>query len=181
MLKAPQRLWKPQAGRQKASRRRTGGCTDTAVGFDPTRPLEFCNCDARTDRPPHRSRRRTRRTGHPGVRRTYPAARVRPVGAGVARLQAAPAAGVRLRTRAKAVWIRACRAVARVGDARLRASRRFGAAAFACERRAKAGEPKFHQLEPDQRMVAPARRSPGRRLTSRLLDDVAHLLLEAHP
>jgi hypothetical protein len=42
----------------------------------------------------NRSRRRTRRTGHPGVRRTHFAARVRPVGAGVARLQAATAAAV---------------------------------------------------------------------------------------
>jgi hypothetical protein len=41
------------------------------------------------------------------------------------------------------------------------------------------GEPKFRQLEPDPRMVAPATRSPGGVLTSRLLDDVAHLFLEA--
>jgi hypothetical protein len=31
---------------------------------------------------PHRRRRRTRRTGHPGLRRTRSAARLRPVGAG---------------------------------------------------------------------------------------------------
>ena len=48
---------------------------------------------AQIDRP-HRSGRRTRRTGHPGVRRTHSAARIRPVGASVARLQAAPAAAV---------------------------------------------------------------------------------------
>jgi hypothetical protein len=48
---------------------------------------------AQIDRP-HRRGRRTRRTEHPGVRRTHPAARVRPVGAGLARLQATPAAAV---------------------------------------------------------------------------------------
>ncbi len=47
--------------------------------------------DVRPDRPPRRGGRRTRRRGHPGVRRTHSAARVRPVGAGVPRLQAAPA------------------------------------------------------------------------------------------
>ena len=43
---------------------------------------------------PHRSGRRTRRTGHPGVRRTHSAARLRPPGAGLARLRAAAAAAV---------------------------------------------------------------------------------------
>ena len=62
--------------------------------------------DARPDRPPRRGSRRTRRTGHPGVRRTHSAARVRPVGAGVARLQAAAAAAVlsgRNRVRRKSI------------------------------------------------------------------------------
>jgi site-specific DNA recombinase len=55
---------------------------------------------------PRRCRRRTRRTGHPGVRRTHPAAGVRPVGPGVARLQAATAAVVlpgRRRVRRKSI------------------------------------------------------------------------------
>ena len=62
--------------------------------------------DARADRPPHRSGRRTRRAGHPGVRRTHSAARIRPVGAGVARLQAAAAGAVlpgRNRVRRKSI------------------------------------------------------------------------------
>jgi hypothetical protein len=62
--------------------------------------------DARADRPPHRSGRRTRRTGHPGVRRTHPAARIRPVGPSVSRLQAAIAAVVlpgRNRVRRKSI------------------------------------------------------------------------------
>ena len=50
--------------------------------------------DAREDRPPHRGGRRTRRAGHPGVRRTHSAARIRPVGPGFARLQAAAAGAV---------------------------------------------------------------------------------------
>ena len=50
--------------------------------------------DARQDRSSRRRRRRIRRTRHPGVRRTHPAARVRPLGAGVARLQAAATAAV---------------------------------------------------------------------------------------
>jgi site-specific DNA recombinase len=55
---------------------------------------------------PHRSRRRTRRTGHPGVRRTHSAARIRPVGAGVTRLQAAAAVALlpgRNRVRRKSI------------------------------------------------------------------------------
>ena len=62
--------------------------------------------DAVEDRPPHRGGRRTRRRGHPGVRRTHSAARLRPVGAGVARLQAAAAAAVlpgRNRVRRKSI------------------------------------------------------------------------------
>ena len=50
--------------------------------------------NARANRPPRRRRRRTRRTGHPGLRRTRSAARLRSVGAGVARLQAAAAGAV---------------------------------------------------------------------------------------
>ena len=47
--------------------------------------------DARQDRSSLRGGRRTRCGGHPGLRRTHSAARLRPVGAGFARLQATAA------------------------------------------------------------------------------------------